>query len=172
MCFISKEYIGSEHHKVMRRSTSDAVSHVFSTYWHSFLELGDFEARRVFHRWRNWDSGTSRVQPWVSSSVLSNTRVSFWPGTPEQGLETLARGPNQPPPVFVNQVLLAYSHTHSLSAVGRPLWHCNSGMEQLQQRLYGQQSLKYLQKTLQETFAAPHSTALLIRMCSTVCFKS
>ena len=34
-----------------------------------------------------------------------------------QGLETLACGPNQPPPVFVNQVLWSHGHTHSRPTV-------------------------------------------------------
>lgn len=110
MCFIGKECIGSEHHKLMRCSSGDSMSHVLSIYWNLFLEQDDFKTTRVFYRTKNQTHREAILK--LLSSVLSSTLASFWPGPPGQGLETLACGPNQPPPVFVNWVLLARSHTH------------------------------------------------------------
>lgn len=155
MCFTSKESVSSAHHKVMGLARGDALSHVLSIYWHSFLEVRDFKARSGLYGWRKGDSGTSNVQPGASSSVLSKTHVSFWPGSPEQGLETRAHGPNQPLPIFVNQVLLAHSHTRSLCVCG---CSCVPTGEMVQPA-----EPKYLQTTWQEAFAAPCSATLWTR---------
>lgn len=101
----------------MRCSSGDAVSQVFSVYGHRtfILKTRWFQSQKVKKH-----THTSRVQPRASIQHPLQHTVSFQPGTPEQGLETLAHGPNQPPPVFVNCVLLAHGHSQALSAV----WGC------------------------------------------------
>ena len=49
-----------------------------------------------------------------------------------------------PLPIFVNKVLLAHSHAHWLTYCLWPLSWCNGETEQLQQRPYDPQCLKYL----------------------------
>lgn len=114
MCFTANTYIGIEHHVVIRY-TGNVMSHIFSICWNSFLKLDDLKTIEGSFTDEATEIQTHQKSSLeLPSSVLSNSLVSFCPGTLEQGLETPAHGPNQPPPVFVNQVLLAHSHTHAV----------------------------------------------------------
>lgn len=88
-------------------------------------------------------------------SVLPKTIVAFWCGTLEQGLKTVAQtvGQIQPPSVFFKSRFPGKQPNPFIWYCLCLLPCCSGRVEWLQQRLHGQQHLKYwLTGPLQKTF--------------------